>query len=209
MSEDASRRHDLAAQHVSVSELRPWSRNPRRNDDAAERLAYTIATHGWTTPLLVQASSKRIIGGHTRLKAAIKLGLDTVPCVFHEGGRVSGTNRTGNQGWRGCDVAFEDGIALPSNVVDIPNNSANHDAAHSAAFPAALPSFFIRAFSDDGDAIFDPFLGSGTTLIAAAKHGRVGYGCEISAHYCDVIRRRWTTWAEQAGQDPGPGALRG
>ena len=51
--------------------------------------------------------------------------------------------------------------------------------------------------------------GSGTTIIAAAQEGRVAYGCEISPHYCDVIRRRWTTWAKEHGQDPGPGSLDG
>ena len=75
-------KHDLATQMLPVSELVPWSRNPRRNDAAAERLAYTIQTHGWTTPVLVQAGTNRIIGGHTRLKAALKLGLTEVPCVL-------------------------------------------------------------------------------------------------------------------------------
>ena len=75
-------KHDLATQMLPVSELVPWSRNPRRNDAAAERLAYTIAEHGWTTPVLVQAGTNRIIGGHTRLKAALKLGLTEVPCVL-------------------------------------------------------------------------------------------------------------------------------
>jgi len=97
------------------------------------------------------------------------------------------------------------GMALPSNVLRV---SMGGDGTHSAAFPVALPAFFVKAFSDASDAIFDPFLGSGTTLIAAAKEGRDCYGVEISEGYCDVIRKRWTAWAEEAGQDPGPGALR-
>jgi len=64
---------------VQASTLVPWARNPRVNDAAAERLAYTIQTHGWTNPILVQAGTNRIIGGHTRLKAALKLGLTEVP----------------------------------------------------------------------------------------------------------------------------------
>lgn len=98
-----------------------------------------------------------------------------------------------------------DGIARPSNVLEIA--AAQSGSEHSAAFPVALPAWFVRAFSDASDAIFDPFLGSGTTLIAAAKEGRVCYGVEISEGYCDVIRKRWTAWAKEAGQDPGPGAL--
>ena len=82
MGDVTALRHNLKAQTVQVADLVPWGRNPRNNDAAAERLAYTIQTHGWTTPLLVQAGSNRIIGGHTRLKAAIKLGLAEVPAVF-------------------------------------------------------------------------------------------------------------------------------
>jgi len=104
-------------------------------------------------------------------------------------------------------AAEGDGVALPYNIVSCsnPGNTANH----SAQFPVALPAFFIKAFSDEGDAIFDPFLGSGTTLIAAAQNKRIAFGCEISEGYCDVIRRRWTTWADAAGVDAGRGALRG
>jgi DNA modification methylase len=121
--------------------------------------------------------------------------------AFNYGEREA--SRTGTPFMRGG--ARKDGAALPSNVVEARPELAG---IHSAPFPLALPDFFIRAFSDAGDIIFDPFLGSGTTLVAAAKTDRVAYGCEISAGYCDVIRRRWTTWADEAGVDPGPGALR-
>jgi DNA modification methylase len=48
----------------------------------------------------------------------------------------------------------------------------------------------VKAYSDPGDLIFDPFLGSGTTIAAAHVLGRVGCGVEISPAYCDVILRR-------------------
>jgi len=78
----SSMRHDLTTTMMQIASLTPWHRNPRNNDAAAERLAYTIQEHGWTTPLLVQAKTKRIIGGHTRLKAALKLGMAEVPCML-------------------------------------------------------------------------------------------------------------------------------
>jgi DNA modification methylase len=62
--------------------------------------------------------------------------------------------------------------------------------SHSAPFPRAVPEFFIKAFSDAADVVFDPFLGSGTTIVAAALLERVGYGIEISPAYCDVAVRR-------------------
>ncbi len=97
------------------------------------------------------------------------------------------------------------GIALPSNVLDMA--ACTGEVAHTAPFPVGLPEFFIKAFSDAGDVIVDPFLGSGSTLIASAKTARVCRGFEISPRYCDVIRRRWTRFALAAGIDPGPGAL--
>ena len=97
------------------------------------------------------------------------------------------------------------GTAAPSNVLTCSNDGRG--SGHSASFPVGLPSFFIRAYSDEGDRIFDPFLGSGTTLIAAAENKRIAYGCEISPAYCDLIRRRWTRWAKKNGVDAGPGAL--
>ena len=44
-----------------------------------------------------------------------------------------------------------------------------------------------------GGIIYDPFLGSGTTLIASEQLGRRCYGMEISPQYCDVIVKRWET----------------
>jgi len=80
------------------------------------------------------------------------------------------------------------GIARPSNVIEAKTESSQ--GSHSAPFPRAIPEFFIKAFSDEGEVVFDPFLGSGTTMAAAAVLGRKGYGTEISPAYCDVIVRR-------------------
>ena len=93
---------------------------------------------------------------------------------------------------------YGDGMARPSNVVNIPTGGAHFvPAAHSAAYPVPLPEFFIKAFSDKGDTIYDPFMGSGTTLIAAEKNGRIAYGTEISPGYCDVIVKRWQDFTGQ------------
>jgi DNA modification methylase len=81
-----------------------------------------------------------------------------------------------------------EGLARPSNVIEVRTES--NQGSHSAPFPRALAEFFIKAFSDAGDTVFDPFLGSGTTMAAAHVLDRVGYGIEISPAYCDVILRR-------------------
>ena len=80
------------------------------------------------------------------------------------------------------------GVARPSNVVEVKSESSQ--GSHSAPFPRALVEFFLLAFSDNGDVVFDPFMGSGTTIAAAALLDRAGYGCELSPSYCDVILRR-------------------
>ena len=89
------------------------------------------------------------------------------------------------------------GLARPSNVIEAKSESSQ--GSHSAPFPRLVPEFFIKAFSDTGDVIFDPFLGSGTTIAAAHALDRVGYGIEISPAYCDVILRRI---AKLAGEEP-------
>lgn len=99
------------------------------------------------------------------------------------------------------------GMARPSNVVNIPSGGSQTSVEHSAAFPVGLPSFFIKAYTDPGDLVYEPFCGSGTTLIAAAKEGRVCRGIEISPRYCDVIRRRWTAWAKKNNREVGTGGL--
>ena len=59
---------------------------------------------------------------------------------------------------------------------------------HPAVFPVAFPMAAMEAW--DGD-VYEPFCGSGTTLIAAEQLNRTCYGMEISPQYCDVIVKRW------------------
>ena len=59
--------------------------------------------------------------------------------------------------------------------------------------------FFIKAFSDAGDSVYDCFTGSGTTIAAGHVLDRVGLGCEISPAYCDVALRRL---AHLIGEEP-------
>jgi DNA modification methylase len=86
------------------------------------------------------------------------------------------------------------GVARPSNVIEVKTESSQ--GSHSAPFPRTLVEFFVKAFTDAGDVVFDPFMGSGTTMAAAHVLGRTGYGCEISPAYCDVILRRIEHLAE-------------
>lgn len=83
---------------------------------------------------------------------------------------------------------MEEGLARPSNVIMLATSSASD---HEAAFPVGLPEWFIKAYSDPGGVVYDPFLGSGTTLMAAHQENRIAVGMEISPRYVDVICRRY------------------
>ena len=61
---------------------------------------------------------------------------------------------------------------------------------HAAPFPLELPTRFIRAYSFEGETVLDPFVGSGTTLAAAALHGRNGIGYDINADFCAMASAR-------------------
>lgn len=72
-------------------------------------------------------------------------------------------------------------LAYPTNVLMMATESSNKK--HSAVFPKELPSWFIKLFTKPGDVILDPFLGSGTTSIAAFQLDRRSIGIEIQEEY--------------------------
>lgn len=75
-------------------------------------------------------------------------------------------------------LIFEEETRLfRSNVIESAVDSTTKN--HSAVFPIELPSWFIRVFTKEGGIVLDPFLGSGTTAVAAALHGRRYLGIEI------------------------------
>jgi hypothetical protein len=95
------------------------------------------------------------------------------------GSAAGGLLRLGRNGIGGrkSGAADEDdgrhaGIARPSNVIEVRTETSQ--GSHSAPFPRSLVEFFVKAFSDAGDIVFDPFLGSGSTMAAAHVLGRAG-----------------------------------
>lgn len=61
---------------------------------------------------------------------------------------------------------------------------------HPAVFPVALCSEIIRAYSNPGDIIYEPFAGSGTQIIAAERDDRICYAMEAAPEYCDIALRK-------------------
>jgi site-specific DNA-methyltransferase (adenine-specific) len=84
-------------------------------------------------------------------------------------------------------VHFHKSFSSTSSVGVSPP-SPNH--AHPAPFPVELPLRCIKLFSFIGDTVFDPFMGSGSTLVAASKCNRKGIGIEIDPGYCKIAVER-------------------
>lgn len=80
--------------------------------------------------------------------------------------------------WVGRDTVY------PTNVLHMSTECANKN--HSAAFPKALPEWFIKLFTQEGDWVLDPFLGSGTTCQIAQELRRNSVGIEISPEYYEL-----------------------
>ncbi len=76
------------------------------------------------------------------------------------------------------------------------NGESKKRIGHPTPFPIELPLRCIKLFSYVGDVIFDPFLGSGTTLVAAYLNNRKGIGVEIDKDYCDLAIKRLKTEAK-------------
>ena len=107
-------------------------------------------------------------------------------------GKTSRTNRQNDGSMKRSTIGVTGQLKELESVVDLSqemNNSIRK--LHPAVFPVGLPRKYILAITNEGDAVYDPFLGSGTTMIAAEQTNRKCYGMEISPAYVDVIVRRW------------------
>lgn len=74
----------------------------------------------------------------------------------------------------------------PTNVLYLPTVSTNKN--HCAVFPESLPTWFIRLFTKKGDVVLDPFIGSGTTAIAALRTDRNFIGIDMNRKYCEMSK---------------------
>ena len=99
--------------------------------------------------------------------------------------------------WIGRDMAY------PTNVLHLATECNNKK--HSATFPEALPAWFIHLFTQVGDCVLDPFMGSGTTNIVAAKLNRNSIGIELLPEYYDLVKASFGTAStvKQASHEQG------
>ena len=64
-----------------INEIKPYERNPRKNDQAVDSLVNSIKAFGFKIPIIIDKDGV-IVAGHTRYKAAKKIGMETVPCII-------------------------------------------------------------------------------------------------------------------------------
>jgi site-specific DNA-methyltransferase (adenine-specific) len=87
------------------------------------------------------------------------------------------------------DIARNEFLSWTNGVWNFSGESRNK-IGHPAPFPIELPRRCIKLFSFIGDTVLDPFLGSGTTLLACAETNRAGIGVEINKNYCEMAKKR-------------------
>jgi DNA modification methylase len=117
-----------------------------------------------------------------------------IPCKW------AGTPNKGS-GLRGADgeVKAYTHIGLPVQEMRIPDSvlritrhkGRGIETEHPAVFPVALPEFLMRAHTDEGEVVFEPFAGSGTTILAGQRTGRRVRAIELAPAYVDLALARW------------------
>ncbi len=80
----------------------------------------------------------------------------------------------------------------PGDVWDIPNVKSNHveKTEHPCQFPVELIERLVLSMSNKGDWVFDPFVGTGTTIVSAIRHKRKGVGAETEKKYINIAQER-------------------
>ena len=123
-----------------------------------------------------------------------------VPCKFagqdiHLRADGSSTALRGKDGgalnWAHANQPTQD-MRIPDSVIRVMRHKGKLGGGidHPAVFPIALPQFVIETYTDAGELVYEPFGGSGTTLLACERTGRICRAVEIATEYVDVAIKR-------------------
>lgn len=145
--------------------LDKWINNLYKNDWYLRHIRHWIKGGGSNRP-------------RTPAQDIVYNGIEYLLTFYNVSGNIRGQNRI-SESW-----------VQQSNWIDIPGDKQEN----KAGYPVELPRRCIILYAKENDIIFDPFLGNGTTIIAAQKTVRICYGIEIDPRYCDVIVNRWIKW---------------
>ena len=101
----------------------------------------------------------------------------------------------GKKYFKGPKVGQLSGNPLGKNPGDVwvfPNVKNNHveKTSHPCQFPVELVERLVLSLTKQGEAVFDPYMGVGSSIVAALKHDRIGYGCDVEQAYVDIAKER-------------------
>ena len=88
------------------------------------------------------------------------------------------------------DITKKEFMEWTNGLWSFPGQSKKGAGGHPAPFPIELPKRCIKLFSFVGDVVLDPFMGSGSTIIASVLNNRIGWGIEIDSEYCEMAKKR-------------------
>ena len=175
----------ITVEYRKISELRNWDKNPREiGKKEFASLKEKIKRWGQFKPVLITEDGE-VIGGNMRLRAYKDLGIEDIwvsimnPKTDAEKIEIA---------W--SKTPHKQKIYRHNNTL-FGGDSEARGKEHPTQKPTKLMAEIIQDISEDGDIVFDLFLGSGSTLIACEQTNRICYGMEIDPKYCDVIRKRY------------------
>lgn len=99
------------------------------------------------------------------------------------------------------DITKQEFMDWTNGVWTFNGQSKKGAGGHPAPFPIELPRRCVKLFSFVGEIVFDPFLGSGSTLIASYQNNRRGVGVDIDEDYCNIAKKRLLEVASQGKLD--------
>jgi len=158
----------MDVREISIKDVHPYEKNPRRNDDAVEAVANSIREFGFRQPIVVDKDMK-IIVGHTRYKAAKRLKMKTVPVLIAEdmseeqvkAYRIADNSTNGLASWDydlllpeieglSFDMAdFGMNLTRTEDGIDFSNLEQYKDQEHTEEYDAFLDKFKEKHTTDD------------------------------------------------------------
>lgn len=195
---------DLAGSRVGVAGGRKGKLETIKNDSMEEWEKLIPNFLGLVSPLLKPDCCCCCCcggGGPSPSFARVALWMDTAPMQFFHAVIWDKSARGNGLGWRyrrnyefvmvahrkGGKLAWADErVAVPNIVTTAPERNTLHPTTK----PVGLPGRFIEWHTKPGDLVLDPFMGSGTTLEAAALMGRRAIGIELEEKYCEIAAGR-------------------
>ena len=193
---------ELAIEYVSVDSIKPNNYNPnRQSEHDFELLLKSMEEDGFTQPIIVQQSTKMIVDGEHRWRAATVLGYTEIPVVFvemtPEQMRIATLRHNRARGSEDLELSVQvlrdlqelGALDWAQDSLMLSDDEINR-LLDDIPVPEALANDHIISWSNEGDLVYDPFMGSGTTAIACLQHKRNYIGSELSNEYIELSKQR-------------------